>query len=123
MKAATRLFSRLSIVGSAHWGVDERQYHETRFDLHQVCIDQERCAEAPASEEMRRLKQGMQEIARAWPARNSWSMAALGNRGKFDNGFSVFGDDHRLRFGQDFVQDGDATGFENAGRYRFLMLP
>jgi hypothetical protein len=44
-------------------------------------------------------------------------MAALGNRGKFD------GDDHRLRFGQDFVQDGDATGFENAGRYRFLMLP
>jgi len=26
--------------------------------------------------------------------------------------FSVFGDDHRLRFDLDFVHDGEAVGFE-----------
>jgi len=33
--------------------------------------------------------------------------------------FSVFGDDHRLRFDLDFVHDGEAIGFENTGQYRF----
>jgi len=33
--------------------------------------------------------------------------------------FSVFGDEHRLRFDPDFVHDGGAVGFENTGRYRF----
>jgi hypothetical protein len=46
-------------------------------------------------------------------------VAVFGNRDKFDNGFAVLRDDYGLRFGLDFVHDGEAFGFENTGRNRF----